>query len=369
MLLAAGFGRRLVPITLRQAKPTLPFLNRPLLLRQLDYLEAAGVDEVVVNVNHRPESILKLLAGAEAEPAGAAEGPFRIGRLLVHVSPEAERQGTSGGLKMAAPHFADRETFICLNSDMVCEVDLAAALDAHRAGGDAASLVLVPADASDAYTPVAHDGKQIRSFGPRHEKGESWDLGIFTGIHILEPAVLERLPHGPSEFLPALYQPMIREGSGPGAIVSTARWEEVGTARRYIQGQVSALDGGPFAGHRPWAAGEAGEITAGDAREPLTLVGNGCRIGAGARLQRGTIVGDGVIIEENARLSRCILLDGARIGARAELDETVVGPDTVVPTDAVVRGAVLQAGGEPGTLTADEAAPAGPWRGLWRVDN
>ena len=135
MLLAAGFGRRLVPITLRQAKPTLPFLNRPLLLRQLDYLEASGVDEVVVNIHHRSGSILRLLASEETKSSGATQGPFRIGRLLVHVSPEAERQGTSGGLKMAAAHFADRETFVCLNSDMVCEVDLAGALDAHRAGG------------------------------------------------------------------------------------------------------------------------------------------------------------------------------------------------------------------------------------------
>jgi NDP-sugar pyrophosphorylase family protein len=286
----------------------------------------------------------------------------------VHLSTEAERQGTSGGLKMAAAHFASSGTFICLNSDMICEVDLAEAIERHRAGGHAASLVLVEAGRSDAYTPVAHDSERIRSFDPGDEKKEAWDLGIFTGIHLLEPAILDRLPAGPSEFLPALYQPMIRDGRGPGVIVSTARWEEVGTARRYIQGQVAALAGGPFAGHRPWAAGEATETGAGVSRDPLTLSGRGCRIGAWASLRRGTIVGDGVIIGENARLSSCILLDGAQVGERAELAETVVGPDTVVPRDVVVSGAVLQAGGEPGTLTADEAAPARPWRGLWRVD-
>jgi NDP-sugar pyrophosphorylase family protein len=362
---------------LRQAKPTLPFLNRPLLLRQLDYLEACGVDEVVVNVHHRPESILHLLAAEQAQSTGAGQtGPssgaardsFRIGRLLVHISSETERQGTSGGVKLAEAHFASGGTFICLNSDMVCELDLAEALAAHRSGGHAASLVLTSAGTSDAYTPVSHDGKQIRSFGPRHGEGESWEHGIFTGVHLLEPEILDRLPAGPSEFLPALYQPMIREGRAPGAIVSRARWEEVGTAHRYIQGQVAALEGAPFAGHRPWATGRTEEIMAGVLRDPVTLVGDGCRIGSGVRLQRGTVVGNGVTIEEGARLACCILLDGARIGARAELADTLVGPDTVVPPDARVDAAVLQADGEPETLTADEAAPARPWRGLWRVD-
>ena len=102
----------MVPVTLFRAKPSLPFLNRPLLARALDGLAAHGVTEVVVNVHHRPESLLPLLA----------ERPG----LGLRVSRETELLGTSGGLARAADAFRGGGTFLCVNSDVVTDIDFRA---------------------------------------------------------------------------------------------------------------------------------------------------------------------------------------------------------------------------------------------------
>ncbi len=381
MLLAAGFGRRMVPITLRRAKPTLPFLNRPLLLRQLDYLAAAGVTEVVVNVHHAARSILSLLAGAGR--CDRPTGPFAIGPLTVHASVEEERLGTSGGLKRAAAHFQGSGTFVCLNSDMVTEIDLAAALAAHRAGGRDATLVLVPHKPGSPFTPVCHADGQVLEFARRPPGGGAGtglsepevaagcagtQAGVFTGIHLLEPEILARLPEGRSEFLAALYEPMIAAGEAPGVVLSEARWVEVGSAGRYLAEQAAALAGEPFAGHHPWAPGTAGSVAREAHLDRCVLVGEGGRIEAGARLGPGVILGHDVHVGAGADLEQCIALDGARIGPGASLREVVMGAGTVVPADVTVVRALLQGGPATGALTPHEVSPARDWEGCWRVD-
>ncbi|MFQ5669311.1 MAG: sugar phosphate nucleotidyltransferase [Acidobacteriota bacterium] len=305
MLLAAGFGQRMVPLTLRRAKPTLPFLNRSLLLRQLDYLERARIDEVVVNTHHRPESIRDLLRQASLGPA-PENGPFTCGRLTVHLSREENRLGTAGGLRHAAHHFRSSGTFLCLNSDIVSEIDLSAAVRAHREGGQLATLVLAPP--VDGYTPVAYRQGRMVAFGRAAAAGTGVPVnwGTFTGIHVLEPAVLERLPDGPSGFLPALYLPMLAAGEPLGAHLGSGSWVEVGTARRYLDTQVQAVKG-------------------------KILLAPGCRVAAEARLEQGCILGRRVTVGPGARLTRVVLLDRVSIGENARIRDSIVGPGTSIP--------------------------------------
>ena len=412
MLLAAGFGGRLAPITFFRAKPALPFLNRPLLLRQLDHLSAAGVDEVVVNLHHRPASVLDLLARAESEDADdpapgqdgpdgtaagfdlpeeeilqAAWGPFRLGSLTVHVCLEPEILGTSGGLNGAAAHFAGGETFLCLNADFICDVDLRAVVAAHRRSGGDATLVLRPDLEGDRFTPVWHDSHRVLAFGPAPEgspgAGAACEAAVFTGIHVLEPGILERLPPGRSDFLPALYRPMIAGNVCPAVFLADAAWYEVGTPDRYLDAQVELLPAGRIGSHRPWDARLAASEPAG--RSPGTtasradagtsvvdsdrqvLTGAGCHVDPEASLGPGTIIGAGVTVGAHARIERSVIMDRALVGEDARLRDVIVGPDTAVPPRVELARAVVEAGRAPGSIPSPKRT-AHLWEGLWRAD-
>jgi len=400
MLLAAGFGGRMVPITFFRAKPALPFLNRPLLLRQLDHLAAAGIDEVVINLHHRPASLLALLACAAGDekasryenteevnattdaaaisgPTGAHRtdadlpGPFRIGSLLVHVCLETEILGTSGGLLGAAAHLAGDAPFLCLNSDCVCDVDLRTAVETHRRSGHDATMVVRPAASGDRFTPVWHDGRQVLGFGGATERlpaapSVAAATAVFTGIHVLEPRVLDRLPRGRSEFLPSLYAPMIATGSGPGIYLTDAAWYEVGTPDRYIAAQVELLPAGKLGLHRPWRATQTRAQGPADGAAS-SLIGDCCRIHPAAALGAGTVLGNDVQVGAAAHIERSVVLDGAIIGDGARLNEVIVGPATSIPPHADLARTVVDRGVVPGDIPSRKRT-ARMWEGLWRAD-
>ena len=333
MLLAAGFGRRMVPVTLFRAKPSLPFLNRPLIVRALDALAAHGITEAVVNLHHRPESLLPLLEAYTG--------------LAVVTSRESGLLGTSGGLARVADNFLHGGTFLVVNSDVVSDIDLTMAAAAHRAAGAEATLVLTPWRPNCGHTPVHHDGRRVLAFGgPPPAEAAGRPPGIFTGVHLLEPSVLARLPAGPSEFLPALYEPMIRAGNPPGVHLTDAVWREVGRPAAYLAEQIEAL--------------------ALSGNGSLLLQGEGCRIGAGARLGPGCILGADVEVGAGSHLEACVLMDGVKVGAEAQLAQVIAGPGTPLPARCDLRLAVVD-GGDP-ALPLVAAQPAVRWEGVWRAD-
>jgi NDP-sugar pyrophosphorylase family protein len=341
MLLAAGFGKRMVPVTLTRAKPTLPFLNRPLLLRQLDYLRAAGISEVVVNLHHQPQSIRTLLATESRAGTSPSADIFHLDGVVIHLSPEAERLGTSGGLHGAAAQLRGDGTLLCLNSDIICAIDLDAMAAAHRRLGRAATLVLVPWRKGCDYTPVHHDGSSLLGFGEA-VAGVNHPRGIFTGIHLLEEEILDRLPAGPSEFLRDLYLPMLAAGDPPAVVMSPDRWVELGSPDRYLAGQMSALEESP-------------------------CCGRGCRVSAGAVLGAGTVLGDEVEIGAGAYVTTSILMDGVRVGGGSHLREVIAGPGTRIPGDCDVQRAVL-APAVPSPPSGGLPARMRVWQGLYRAD-
>jgi NDP-sugar pyrophosphorylase family protein len=363
MILAAGFGRRMVPLTLARAKPALPFLNRPLLLRQIDFLGALGVRETVINMHHLPGSLLDLL---RPEGGQGGHGPFEIGGMRIHVSLEARRLGTSGGVRAALNTFRGGETFLCVNADMVLELDLPAALAAHRRSGADATLVLIPEPSSE-FNPVFHDGRRLLGFGPG-EAPQGARSGTFTGVHLLEPRLLERLPEGTSEFVPDLYAPLIKEGRPPAVYESRDRWWEVGTAERYIDLQAAALTGPALGGQSHWPKGTDRPRARGVDQAALSATsmwGEGCSLGAGAVLGEGAILGDRVVVGAGARVARAVIMEGAEIGEGAVVEMSAVGPGTRIPAGAVLARALVQADGE---WSTDEARPARRWEEIWRAD-
>jgi NDP-sugar pyrophosphorylase family protein len=317
MILAAGLGERLRPLTSRRAKPSIPLLNRPLILRVLDYLQLHGVRQTVINLHHLPGSIKDVVA------AGRPPG------LQVAYSLEAEILGTAGGLKRAESHFRGGGTLTLINSDFVVDCDLDVAMQAHRRSGAVATMVLVPAEPGQSYGVVemAEDGLIHRISGrpETHPKG-ACPCYTFTGIHLLEPEILDRIPPGiPCCINKDIYPSLIKAGRAIHGFVHRGQWLEFGTPGLFLEGSFALLRSG---GAAPMV-------------EHPFLLGPDCTFGDGASCSAGLIAGARLKLGPGARLQRTIVHDDVEIGAAAELVDCIVDSGVVLAPGSRLQRAMV----------------------------
>ena len=186
MVLCAGFGTRLRPLTDKVPKPLVPLCGLPLLQYNFALLLNAGVRDIVVNTHY---------LGAEMEK-GARELAASMGIELQVSREEKQILGTGGGVRRAQAMLG-RNTFFLLNGDMLFDVDLGAALSAHKAAGAVATMVLAPYPKGATYGAVEVDAAfNVRRIAGRGAVPEPGLMRMhFTGVHILEPELLDRLGH------------------------------------------------------------------------------------------------------------------------------------------------------------------------------
>ena len=327
MILAAGLGERLRPLTSRRAKPSIPLLNRPLILRTLDYLQFHGVRRAVINLHHLPGSIKDVVMAG------------RPPRLQIAYSFEAEILGTAGGLKKAESHFKEGGTLTLINSDFVVDCDLGAALQAHRRSGALATMVLVPADPGQRYGVVemAEDGPIHRISGrPETRPGREGHGYTFTGIHLLEPEILDNIQPGiPCCINKDVYPPLIEAGRAIHGFVHRGQWLEFGTPGLFLEGSFTLLRSGgappmvvPTVPAPPWI-------------ERPFLLGPDCTFGDGASCTGGLIAGARLKLGPGARLQRSIVHDDVEIGAAAELVDCIVDSGVVLPPGSRLQRAIV----------------------------
>ncbi|HEY6001130.1 MAG TPA: NDP-sugar synthase, partial [bacterium] len=231
MVLAAGFGTRLRPLTNTTPKPLLPVANRPLLEYTFALLAGAGVREAIVNAHHLADELERGLRALD--PSG----------LALHVSRERAILGTAGGLKRAESFLAGG-TFLLLNGDFLVDVDLRRVLDFHVEMQATATMVLVP-DADAGVLGVDPDGVIRRFIAPRpaDEPADRLSCG-FTGIHVLEPEVFRLIPpNRPWEINRQAYPDLLKRGGRVCGFVHRGYWREAGSPAGYLAANREVLAG------------------------------------------------------------------------------------------------------------------------------
>jgi len=330
MVLCAGFGTRLRPLTDKLPKPLVPLCGLPLLRYNLALLKNAGVGEVVVNTHH---------LGAVME-----QGALRIAAELaleLHVSRE-EKQilGTGGGVKRAQA-LLGTGTFFLLNGDMIFDLDLAAALAAHRQANAVATMVLAPYPSGASYAAVEVDaGFNVRRIAGR---GAPAEPGLtkthFTGVHILEPQMLTRLPEGESDINRTAYVRLIHEGAKVHGFMQNGYWGDLGAPRSLLRANLDVLEGRlPLQRFRPGADPFAGlEERAQDVHihpsarvesevQAPALIRAGAQVAAGVRLGPGIVLGENVRIDAGAQVERAAVWDSTHIAAGERVVDQIAAP-------------------------------------------
>ncbi len=223
MILAAGFGTRLLPLTEKIPKALLPVCGRPLISYTLAFLKKWGIKEIIINLHHHPQSIEKEIGDGS-----------RFG-LRIYYSHEPEILGTGGGIKKAESFLAN-ETFLVINSDILVDFDLSRVMDFHRKNKALATMVLRQEEEINSYGAIEidRDGR-VRQFLNKIPAGSRLELKrlIFTGIHLFEPEVFQYIPANIFCSINDTYIELIRKSKMIYGYLMEGYWVDLGTKERY----------------------------------------------------------------------------------------------------------------------------------------
>lgn len=329
MVLGAGLGSRLRPLTSHLPKPCVPFLNEPLLFRSLRILGDLGMEEVVVNTAYQSSVMERMCAAA---PSGLPS---------VTLSVEEVRLGTGGGVANASPLFLHGSPIVLMNGDVVTDLDVGALLEAHLESGAWATLAVF----EDERFPASLHKVQFDATGRVVEldrvrdsslEGPGVSRGIYTGTLVMSPEFVASLPtHGGESCLKVDgFWPTLRRGGFLNVFQTKGYWSDIGTPARYLETHVESLEAGMKPGgegyveraHGMWVH-ESARIDSHALLDGPMVIGPDVVIDAHAVLRPGVCLGAGVHVREHTILEHVVAWDGTVIGE--SLQDAIVWNDGV----------------------------------------
>ena len=310
MILAAGFGERLWPLTADRTKPALPVLGKPLVGYTAEYLASFGIKDVIVNLHHEPDSVRRSLGDGSN---------FGVHLEYVH---EPVILGTSGALDNARDLF-EGETFAVVNGKLITNLDLNAAMAQHRAQNALATLVLKRNTARERFSMVeTNDGFVTRFAGmpPVTQPFADEPPLMFTGIQILEPRIFDYIPPGVfSDTVVDVYPQAIAKGERVLAHVAEGMWFELSTLQRYLDISLALLrEQGRdlYTGRNPAIESHA------DVRD--SVLWDAVRIERGAVVRRA-ILGDRVRIREGELIENSVVVRNEVVAGKNKPSKALSG--------------------------------------------
>ena len=323
MILAAGRSTRLGALGAVLPKPLVPICGYPAIAFGLALCRRAGLEDVVVNLHHHGELIRRALG------EGAAHG------VRIRYSEEEDLLGTGGGIARARPLFRS-EPVLVMNGKVVADLELPLLLESHRTEGGVATMLLRDDPDPRRWGAISVDGTGrvvgiLDSKSPLPAQGRI-TARMFTGVHVIEPALLDRLAPRPCDVIRDAYIPALEAGARIMATRLPGYFAEHSTPERYLAGNLALLRSpnllaappGPLIGVHTQAV-----------VDPSAVIVDPVRIHAGAVIQAGAVVGPDVVVGAGARVAAGVRLQRAVIWAgvvaTADAADAVLTPEGLVP--------------------------------------
>lgn len=297
MILAAGFGTRLFPLTIDRTKPAIPFLGKPLVGYVAEYVAQFGFSDVVVNLHHQPESVKEALGDGS-----------KFGVKIHYTLEHPVILGTAGAL-WNAQELLKNETFLVVNGKIITDINLAAALETHRKSGAIATMILKENAKREKFSVVETENGLVKGFSgyPQPAEVQSSKFKVqtplmYTGIQILEPEIFSYIPPAvESDIISVFYRPAIAEGKKIAAHVADGQWYELSTIPRYLDITLAMLGG----------------------KNNGVTIGADCYVSPDATV-RNAILWDNVKIENGAKVNRAIFGAGVTIRQNETVENAAV---------------------------------------------
>lgn len=337
MVMAAGAGTRLRPLTNAIPKPMVPIANRPVLEYTLENLKRHGIQEVVLNLHNHPHLIQDYFKD------GSAWG------LKIHYSMEPELLGTAGGVKKVES-ILRKGTFLVMSGDGLTNVNLTDLLEFHRSHHSVGTMGLKPLDTRFEYGITMTDPKnRITRFIEKPKWSDVFSNQVNTGIYVFEPQILSRIPkRRVYDFGHEVWPELLKQHLPIYGYVLKEYWCDVGNLAEYRRAQRDALEGkaGIQLPGRPiqpgvWI-GEGTVIEPGAKLEAPCLIGKNCTIARDAVIGAYTVIGDRARISRKCVLQNCILWNDVHVERHVRLENCVIGHHARVTENiSVYEGSVI----------------------------
>lgn len=314
LILVGGYGTRLRPLTLTIPKPLVEFGNRPMILHQVESLAAAGVKDIVLAVNYRPEVMVSTLKKYEEEYG-----------VNITFSVETEPLGTAGPLKLAEEILKkDDSPFFVLNSDIICDYPFAELAKFHQAHGGEGTIVATKVEEPSKYGVIVHKGNSSQIDRFVEKPVEFVGNRINAGIYILNPSVIDLIELRPTSIEKETFPQLCAKGTLHSFDLE-GYWMDVGQPKDFLSGTCLYLTS--------LAKKNSSMLTA--TSEPYVQGGNvlvdpTAKISPDAKIGPNVVIGPNVTVGAGARLSRSVVLANSTIKPHAYVKNSIIGWNSTV---------------------------------------
>ncbi len=325
MIMAAGVGSRLMPMTIEVPKPMIPMANRPLMANTVQLLQEHGFDNIISNLHYHADSISSYFGN------GQKHG------LFMEYSREEELMGTAGGVKRCE-WFLD-DTFVIVSGDALTDIDLAKLVQAHKSKGALATIALKQIEDVEHFgVVITNEEGLIKSFQEKPRQEEALSQVANTGIYVFEPEIFEHIPKGQFfDFGKQVFPHLVKIGSPFYGVTVEGYWCDVGNIDSYRQAHKDILTG-------EVRVQKDGSMHVGD-NGSRVLLGEGTQIGNNVRFTGSVTIGSGCRIGNNVSISDSVIWNDTYIGDQSSICKSVIGANCQVsPGFRMEAGAVIASG-------------------------
>lgn len=327
MIMAAGVGSRLMPLTMHVPKPMIPVANRPLMDNILRWLKGQQFQSLICNLHYHPKAIREYFSDG------------REWGVDLKYSPESELLGTAGGVKNCE-WFLD-QPFAVVSGDALTDIELQQMMEFHKKSGALATIALKPvAEVEQFGIVVTDDGQRIQRFQEKPRNDEACSNLANTGIYIFEPEIFKYIP--PRQFYDfgkQLFPYLVKIKAPFFGMPVSKYWCDIGSINSYREAQIDALTGKVDIS----IPGEV-RIMPNGAR---VLLGENVSIGERVQWQGTNVVGEGCSIAAGAKISNSVLWNEIRVGRDSRIDDALVGSECILGERVwIASGAVVNSGCE-----------------------
>ena len=336
MVMAAGAGTRLRPLTHFIPKPMIPIVNKPALEHTLELLKKHGFDEIVINLHSYPEMIRNYFGD------GQSHG------IKIHYSQEKKLLGTAGGVKRVEKYFDN--TFVVMSGDGLTDIDLTRVLEFHKKKKSLATMVLKKVDARFDYGVTLIDQySRIEKFIEKPSWSDVFANTVNTGIYVFEPEIFSYIPKNKFfDFGHDVWPLLLAKKKPIFGFEMNSYWCDIGNLQEYKRAEKNALEGavkvkipGKVKKKNIWV-GENTFIHPQVRINGPVVIGSNCQIEKGVTINSFTTIGNNNIIEEGAVLSDCILWAGVHVAKGVQLRNCVIGNQAKISENiSVFEGSVI----------------------------
>jgi mannose-1-phosphate guanylyltransferase/phosphomannomutase len=339
MVMAAGAGTRLRPLTNELPKPMVPIVNRPVLQYTIENLKRHGITDIVLNLHNHPDVIKNYFKD------GGAWG------VKIEYSYEPELLGTAGGVKKVEA-FLKQGTFLVMSGDGLSSVNLKNLLQFHISKKALGTIGLTPVDTRFDYgVTLTHKSGRITRFIEKPKWSDVFSNQVNTGIYVFESEALAFIPKGRIyDFGHELWPLLLKKKKPIFGYAIKDYWCDVGNLNEYRRAQRDVLDG--RAGIVPpgrqiqpgvWAE-EGSQIDSTVVFDAPCLIGRKAQIDRGAKIGSHTVIGHHCRIGAGSLVRNCTLWDEVQVGANVRLEHCVIGQKARVTENlSMFEGTVIQA--------------------------